>query len=199
VWRVARACGGRLGRWAWDDQYRRGRWARIAHDRDPLTVSLVEKYANGGSIVELGCGAGTLAVVVSPAVYTSYLGIDLSEVAVERARGRAAELMRGKCSFMVGDMSTWPGAHGVSLIVVEEALMYLNSQQQDLLLRTCIKSLTPGGHLLVTAHSSDKHHDTLDRCRAKCNVVEEFQQCRAHLVLAPRCVNGRHLEINRDV
>lgn len=185
AWRVARAIGGRAERWAWDDQYRRGRWAGLVNQRDPLTIALVEKYANGGPIVELGCGAGSLALAVEPTVYTSYTGFDLSEVAVEFARRRAAELGRDRCVFDVGDMSIWPGADDLSLIVIEEALMYLNSPQQDVLLNMCMTSLRAGGHLLVTAHASDKHHATLERCRAKCTVVEEVRQGRTHLVLVP--------------
>lgn len=183
VWRAARAFGGRPQRWAWDDQYRRGRWAGIVTERDPLTVALVERIAAGGSVIELGCGAGALAAALRPDAYSTYLGVDISEVAIEWARRRATELGLTRCNFEVGDMGRWGGAQDVALVVIEEALMYLQPHQQRSLLHSCMKSLRRDGRILVTAHSGDKHRMTLDLCRETCTVVEESGSNRVHLVL----------------
>jgi SAM-dependent methyltransferase len=185
-WRIARALGGRAERWAWDDQYRRGRWDNVLARRDPVTVSMVERLARNGSIVELGCGFGALVAAIQPDTYGSYVGYDISDVAVRRAQ----QIVNGRglksCHFVAGDMASWSGGHDLSLIVIEEALMYLTIQQQRGLLERCLASLRPDGCILVTAHSADKHRATIDVCHDTCSVLEEVKGGRIHLVLGPR-------------
>jgi trans-aconitate methyltransferase len=186
VWRLARSIGGRFEQWVWNDQYRRGRWNNLDAQRDPVTVAYVERLAKHGAVIELGCGTGTLATTINPQAYSKYIGYDLSEVAIERARAVAAQRCLSKCTFIAGDMATWEGSSDLALIVIEEALMYLPPADQESLLRKCLSSLKPGGYLLVTAHSAEKHRSTLRLCRDICQVVEEVVEGRVHLVLQAR-------------
>ena len=160
--------------WSWNDQYRRGRWNCIATGRRSKIVSLVEENARGGRIVELGCGEGTLICGIDPDKYDSYLGIDLSDVAVERAGRKTRECGLLKCQFEVASMTEWNGGVDISLIIMEESLYYLNSGAQRKLIEVCLNSLRPAGFLLVALHSHRKHQATMDTCKQMCQSAIEI-------------------------
>src|SRR3954470_5848055 len=74
---------------------------------DPLLVELITSRAIApGRALEIGCGTGTNAIFLAQHGF-DVLGIDISEVAVEKARAKA----QGRCRFEAGDFlaATPPG------------------------------------------------------------------------------------------
>ena len=66
---------------------------------DPLLVEMVESGAiTPGRTLEVGCGTGTNAIFLAQHGF-DVLGVDIAEVAVERARAKA----HGRCRFEVVD------------------------------------------------------------------------------------------------
>ncbi len=66
---------------------------------DPLLVEAIEsRLITPGRTLEVGCGTGTNAIFLAQHGF-DVLGIDISEVAVEKARARA----QGRCRFEVID------------------------------------------------------------------------------------------------
>ena len=118
--------------------------------------------------MELGCGEGTLICAIDPEKYDSYLGIDISNVAVERAGRKTRECGLLKCQFEVVSMTEWTGSTDTSLIIMEESLYYLNPGAQRKLIEVCLNSLRPAGFLLVALHSHRKHQTTVDLCKKMC-------------------------------
>lgn len=162
IWRLARRFGGaRLTAWAENDQYRRGKWVYLGNDRRPMVTELVEKLAAGGRVVEHGCGEGHLARSVDPRSYESYVGYDISEVAIELARSYESA---PTCRFEVEEFTTWPGDRDLQLIVIEECLYYLRLAQMEPFLRRCHESLRPGGAMLVTFTDPVRYQSTVDAC-----------------------------------
>lgn len=165
LWKIANRFGTRrLAAWSQNDQYRRGRWAHLAEGRRPKVTELVEKLADGGRIVEHACGEGHLIRTVDPSAYSSYVGYDISEVAVASARSRATDMM---CRFEVQDITTWPGDTGIRLIVAEECLNYLRPGQLATFLERCRASLTPDGAILATFHDIHRYPDTVETCLSR--------------------------------
>lgn len=162
LWRVANRWGSRrLRAWSQNDQYRRGRWARLAGSRRPAVVELVTGLAAGGDVVEFGCGEGHLASAMDPSVYSTWLGYDIAALAVESARTRAGS---DRCRFEVLDCTAWPGASGLQLIVAEECLYYLRGADLHRFLERCRDSLAPGGAMLATFSRPGRHPETEDAC-----------------------------------
>lgn len=190
VWRGARALGGAGARWSWDDQFRRGYWAPL-RARSRTVVSLVEQLAGGGDVVEFGCGPGFLIEAVDPSVYRSYVGVDLSAVAVEAATRRAAEAGLAKCRFEVGRFERWRRDTRASLIIMEETLYYVTPRRQRLLLRRCLDRLDPGGRMIVTVHCATRHRATLANCSQAAVVEREIRDGRRIIVV----LRGRDKEI----
>ena len=66
---------------------------------DPLLVEMIESRAIApGRTLEIGCGTGTNAIFLAQHGF-DVLGVDISEVAVDKARAKA----QGRCRFEVVD------------------------------------------------------------------------------------------------
>jgi len=85
---------------SWNDSYASGE--SLPWDTgtpDPLLVEAIESRAiTPGRTLEIGCGTGTNAIFLAQHGF-EVLGIDISEVAVEKARAKA----QGQCRFEVVD------------------------------------------------------------------------------------------------
>ena len=168
-WRILRLLG--FGKEAWDDQFKKGLWSRGRHS--DYFLEKVISLSHGGVVIEFGCAEGALIEELPVGSYSRYQGYDISGVAIELANKKAKENGLSNCTFEQCDMSQWSGYAGVSLIVLEECLYYLNRVQIKVFLDTCRRSLLPGGAILVVVHSADKHANTLKECRLAGNVIEE--------------------------
>jgi len=186
LWRGARALGTAGARWSWNDQFRRGYWGGLQYRRRTV-VSLVEQLAGGGDIVEFGCGEGWLIGAVDPGVYRTYVGVDLSPVAIDIATRRARQAGLVKCRFEVGRFEHWPVRDDASLIIMDESLYYLKPRRQRRLLRRWLDRLDSGGHMVVTVNSATRHRSTLAACRRAAVVEREVDDSeRVILTLRPR-------------
>src|SRR5262245_44752761 len=85
---------------SWNDSYASGEplpWDTGVPD--PLLVEMIESRAiTPGRTLDIGCGTGTNAVFLAERGF-DVLGVDISEVAIEKARARA----HGRCRFEVVD------------------------------------------------------------------------------------------------
>ena len=77
---------------------------------DPLLVEMMESRAiKPGPALEVGCGTGTNAIFLAQRGF-DVLGVDIAEVAIEKARARAQGRFRfkarGRCRFKVADFLT---------------------------------------------------------------------------------------------
>ena len=183
LWKLARLAG--LKRLSWDQQFEAGVWCR--GPRSAHTLELVIKLCAGGRLVEFGCGEGDLPHLLPAGAFSEYCGIDISSVAIRIASERAREANLRGCRFDCGDMASWTGLQGLSLVLAEECLYYLSPASAEKFLERCCASLSPNGSILVIVHSATKHARTLSVCRRVCRVREETTLgSRAYLTLAPK-------------
>ena len=164
----------------WNISHASGAWD--AKQRSQDLVALVERLAAGGRVVEFGCGNGEVVGYLPDGAFSSYLGTDVSSVAVKTC---AETHKRANVSFEVADMASWPGENGgVQLILCEECIYYLTPDQVESFLNICMSSLTDTGRVLLTLHSKTKFAGLIAQIRAGWNVVEDKDQGdRVYLVL----------------
>lgn len=91
----------------WEAQYKDGRWNRL-HDlceqaHNAIVVAYVASRRPAGSILEVGCGEGTLVTRLQQVGYHSYTGIDISETAISSCRS----YLDSKTSCFVADAETY--------------------------------------------------------------------------------------------
>ncbi len=180
-WRGLRFLG--MERLSWNKQFQAGVWCR--YPRNPDTIARITELCRGGKLIEFGCGEGNLPYSLPPGTFSEYLGFDISDVAIQRAIGRARQARMTNCHFEPCNMADWQGSHSASLILIEECLYYLRSPEIEQFLLRCCGSLASNGVILVIVHSATKHARTLNDCRSTCRVVEERMVVgRAYLTLA---------------
>lgn len=139
----------------WDASFARGDWAFLADRSESARLALVAHFVRIASpadaaIVDIGCGEGLLAEAIAHLPHRSYLGVDLSAVAIERASARAS----ARELFKVADAATFTPVRPVDVIVLNEVLYYLEDIEG--VVRRLIGALSPGGALVVSIYDKPK-------------------------------------------
>jgi cyclopropane fatty-acyl-phospholipid synthase-like methyltransferase len=160
-----------LKKLSWDKQFEAG--VSCYGPRSANTINRVQDLCRGGRLLEFGCGEGDLPFILPPGTYSSYVGYDISEVAIERARERTVTAGLNSIDFKQCDIARWDGIDSASLILAEECLYYLSAANIEKFLLRCTRCLTRDGSILVIVHSASKHARTLDVCRRVCCVRDE--------------------------
>lgn len=167
VWRLMRLSGNE--NMSWDLQHRLGVWD--VERKSPILLRKVERLCAGGSILEFGCGDGSLPLALSSQAFSKYIGYDISGVGVEACRKRVKD---PHIRYEQANMATWRADDvRADLIVCEECIYYLSSNQIRDFIEECAKALGYDGYLLVVIHSIEKHKNVVSQLRADAVVEEE--------------------------
>lgn len=103
--------------------------------------------------VDLACGNGRNALWLARRGW-QVTGVDISGVALERARDRAGEL-GVEVEWVHGDVRTWAPANLVDVVLV--AYLHLPTAELVDLLAKAAGWLRPGGRLIYIGHSRTNH------------------------------------------
>ncbi len=156
VWAWERATGrgdAPAAKGDWEEQYRAGHWDFL-RDLDELArygviAVFVQRLALGGAVLDVGCGEGLLADQLRPHGYRRYLGIDVSQAAIERAAARADE----STTFVAGDAETAPPPAGPwDVVVFNESVYYFHQPLATLQRYEAV--LAEGGAFVVSTFRS---------------------------------------------
>ena len=110
----------------WDQEYAGGRWDHCERTPGAYVYECVEKYCRQGSVLDLGCGSGNTGNELNAGRYGSYVGMDISAVAVEKAAKRSQESGRGhKNQYVTGDIITFAPAQKHDVILFRESIYYV--------------------------------------------------------------------------
>lgn len=154
----------RLGREWWEDDYTRESLARTEGDaelpRHLLVAGLARHYAPGGRILDVGCGTGGLTIPLA-AVFggtsLSYVGLDLSSVALEQAAARrdpsggasrAGGASGASIQFVRGDFDEYQPRNGLDAVIFSESLYYAPDAARTV--RRYVDALDENGIVIVS-------------------------------------------------
>jgi 2-polyprenyl-3-methyl-5-hydroxy-6-metoxy-1,4-benzoquinol methylase len=166
-----------LERAVWNLEWAVGRWDYL-NEANPTSIEIVRRYARCGRVIELACGDGALAESIGSEYYTSYKGTDISDKAIERAKAR----LLSRCEFKACRMEDWKG-EPADIVVIRDALCYLDANQQINVLKRAVASVAPYGAVYITVFDADPA--LLRQVRSAGHVLEERQTVRYHIVIAP--------------
>lgn len=132
----------------WDHQYTSGRWEKLKAPAERVRFAacadLLRRHARGGDVLEIGSGEALLQQHLQPEEYASWLGVDLSEVAIARAQTFASERVR----YVAADMTTFVPPGIFHAIVFPESIYYVPDRVG--LLRRYAQYLQPGGVFVIS-------------------------------------------------
>ena len=177
---LTRFGGSIMRRCSFNQYYESGRWDYLDNEHSAEMVKVVEKYANKGRILDVGCGTGILASLLDANSFTYYRGVDASTEAIARAEARKTE----KIHFEVGNIQSYSCSDSFDLIVFEESLYYVCFSRYQLLLRYARK-LRPGGVFIVTVADPRRFLRMIKMIRKSFHVLEDtcFQDSRRRLLV----------------
>jgi SAM-dependent methyltransferase len=140
----------------WDRDFAGDKWNFIDNTAGDCVYPHLEKYAHNGDILDLGCGPGNTANEVASDAYRSYVGVDISDVALAKAVKRTKENGReNKNSFAQGDFLGYTPTQEFDVILFRESLYHVPFGQVLTILDKYAKYLKKSGVFIVRLYSGD--------------------------------------------
>ena len=132
----------------WNHQYAIGRWevlkSPVENARFEACIALLRRHAAGGRLLEIGCGEALLQRRLAPSDYQRLVGVDISDVAIQRARVFADDRVR----YLVADMQALELDEKFDAVIFTESINYVPRRHQ--LLRKYARFLNEGGVFIVS-------------------------------------------------
>lgn len=120
----------------------------------PDLLALLDEHPPRGTVLDVGCGSGDLAVALAQRGLT-VLGIDIVDAAIERARAKADALppeVAGRLEFQVADALRPSLLRRPFGAVVDSAFFHvLEAEQRDRFVDELARALAPGGRYYLLA------------------------------------------------
>lgn len=158
----------------WDREYSGGKWNFADNTGGDCVYRYLEKYSAAGHILDLGCGSGNTAVELAAAAYSSYVGVDVSDVALSKAVTRSEDCGRTpKNTFTRGDMLSYVPPRHFDVILFRESLYHVPLGDVRSTLERYSKHLTSTGVCIVRLATLDPESGTRKRRpNSMVNVIE---------------------------
>jgi len=172
----------------WDRDFSGGKWDFIDNTVGDCIYPLLEKYAKGGDILDLGCGPGNTANELAPDVYRRYVGVDISDAALAKAVKRTQENGRShKNKFVNSDFLGFRPTQDFDVILFRESMYHVPYGQVISILDKYTKHFERDGVFIVRLYAGDISTGKIKyRVTRKLNLIKrEFEIIEAHQYDAP--------------
>jgi len=165
----------------WDKEFSSTKWDFIDDTTGDCVYPHLEKFARNGSILDLGCGPGNTANEVADTAYTTYVGVDISQAALDKAEKRTKESGRSaKNTFALSDFLGYAPTQDFDVILFRESMYHVPFGQVRTILDKYSAHLKPGGVFIVRLYAGDiktgeiKHRVTskMDLIKREFDIVE---------------------------
>lgn len=160
----------------WNIEFSEGRWNCLDVTQGDCVYEHIEKYANNGSILDLGCGSGNTANELDETKYRQYMGIDISDVAIDKAKRRSEGSGRTeKNRFLQSDISSYMPAQQYDVILFRDSIYYLPRHKIKRILDRYGKYLKGRGVFIVRIfNTSGKYRTIIDTIESSFKIVEKY-------------------------
>jgi SAM-dependent methyltransferase len=162
----------------WDRDFSVGKWDFIDNTVGDCVYPHLERHARGGDILDLGCGPGNTANELAIGAYREYIGVDISAVALEKARKRTQESGRAeKNSFSRSDFLGYAPTQDFDVVLFRESLYHVPYGQVLAILQKYSKHLKKSGVFIVRLYAGDIQRGKIKyRVKRKLDLIKrEFE------------------------
>ena len=165
----------------WDREFKRGRWDSLIDTAGDPVYAVLEKYARGGTILDLGCGSGNTANELASGGCVAYRGVDISEEAVHMAQDRTQRSGRAENTrFEQSDISAYIPGERYRVILFRDSIYYLPLASLNKVLDRYSSYLEQVGVFVVRIAGGMKSSKAIQTI-----VEDNFQMLEKHLTEAP--------------
>lgn len=134
----------------WDKEFSGGKWNFIDDTLGDCVYPHLVRHLQSGSILDLGCGPGNTANELTATAYWSYVGVDISEAALSKAKLRTERNGRaGKNLFVKDDFLNYVPTQQFDVILFRESLYHVPVGKVKTILDRYAKYLKEGGVFVV--------------------------------------------------
>jgi 2-polyprenyl-6-hydroxyphenyl methylase/3-demethylubiquinone-9 3-methyltransferase len=162
-----------LKQWLWDREFMEGRWDFIEKTPEDPVYQYVEKYCKQGSILDLGCGSGNTGCELDAGVYRDYTGVDISEVALAKARQRSAEIQRaGRNRYSQSDILTYVPDRSYDVILFRESIYYIPKGRITGMVQRYSGYLKPDGVFIVSWYEGRTGQESCETIGSRYRILE---------------------------
>jgi SAM-dependent methyltransferase len=165
----------RIKRYLWNTEFSKGQWNCLDGTTGDCLYPYLEKYANQGSILDLGCGSGNTGNELPEGCYGEYIGVDISDVAIGKSQQRSEENGRAaKNRYFQSDIFSYVPAQQFDVILFRDSIYYVPQTKIKVMLERYASFLKPGGAFVVRMWSgSGKYKPIVDGIEANFSVVDK--------------------------
>jgi SAM-dependent methyltransferase len=154
----------RIKRRIWDNEFSGTKWDFIDDTAGDCVYPFLEKYANNGSILDLGCGPGNTANELIAKAYQSYVGVDISDAALAKAVERSRKSGRsGKNRFVNSDFLNYEPGENFDVILFRESMYHIPYGQVLPILKKFATNLRSAGVFIVRLYAGDQRQGVVKR------------------------------------
>lgn len=134
----------------WDQEYATAKWNFNDNTKNDFFYPYLEKWARKGNILDLGCGSGNTSNELADSAYAIYLGVDISDVALDKARRWTEQNGRtSKNKFVRGELLSYVPPQNFDVILFRESMYHVPLGQVKTVLEHYANYLTPEGVFIV--------------------------------------------------
>ena len=159
----------------WNKEFAGGRWDCLDNTPSDCVYPHVEKYANNGGVLDLGCGSGSTGNELDAATYRYYQGVDISDAAIEKAQRRSEVNGRtDRNTYCQSDIFSYVPNQRFDVILFRDSIYYIPRAKVKVMLHRYAKYLTAGGVFIVRmANGHDTYQAFVDTIDSNFDVVEK--------------------------
>jgi SAM-dependent methyltransferase len=171
----------------WDAEFSSGQWDHLDHTHHDAIYQYLERYANQGAVLDLGCGASNTGNELNPSAYVAYTGVDLSAKALEKAVSRTIANDRdGKNHYVCADIASYVPRRHYDVILFRESIFYLPLSQIRPVLERYASALTQHGVFIVRIWDRRKYRAIVRLIDNSYRVVERGLPDHTSIILVFR-------------
>ena len=158
----------------WNTEFANGRWDYIDSTPNDCVYPFLKKYLSGGSLLDLGCGSGNTGAELETNNYSNYTGVDISDVAIEKAKERSARVRRaGRNRYFQADIVKYVPEANHDVILFRESLFYVPLARTRTMLYRYRNYLKPNGVIIVRMCDRDKYSAIIRMIESNFQMVEK--------------------------
>lgn len=160
----------------WNREFGGGRWDHLSETPGDCVYPYVEKYASGGDVLDLGCGSGNTGNELDGSAYRTYLGVDISDIAIDKAVARTNESGRSnKNRYVQADLATYRPEGIYRVILFRESLNYTSRPRIVGMLRRYSSYLAEEGVFVVRLYDRNRYSSIQRLLHDNFEIIDEFR------------------------
>lgn len=147
----------------WNAEFKSGHWDFLDDSAyTDCVYGVIDTRSKRGSVLDLGCGSGSTAQFFAAQGGHTYVGVDVSDVAIAKAIQRCSGLSdRGTFSFRQGDIEVFEPGQDFDLILFRDSIYYLQPSRIVPTIRRYMSNLKDDGVMIIRIAGANERYVAL--------------------------------------